>query len=487
MKRMALYVLKRGLLLLAVFLVGGLALRAWESRDGPPLEPWHTFVPEELDARALDSATWPDYLQAEDRIFASVLDTVTQRLDPEDRAPFNRYFEGSPVHTARFAHDWNRSFVLEPPGPPIGAVVLLHGLTDSPYSVRHIAELYRSHGFVALAIRLPAHGTVPGALARIDWEDWLAATRLAVREGRRRVGAPRPLHLVGYSNGGALAVKYTLDALEDEKLARPDRVVLLSPMIGVTAYAQFAGVAGWPAVLPAFAKTAWLDLLPEYNPFKYNSFPVNAASQSYRLSSTLQKQLARAAKDQRLGRMPPILTFQSVADNTVSTAAVVTGLYAHLPSNGSELVLFDLNRSVNFGPLERSGTANAIARLLPDPPRSYGVSIIANASRKGNEVIERRTEAGAVGEKDFSLPLGFPPGVFSLSHIALPFPVTDALYGLQPDVAEDYGIRLGTLGLRGERGVLMIDADSLMRISCNPFFPYVVEQIEAVIRLPVRP
>ena len=45
------------------------------------------------------------------------------------------------------------------------------------------------------------------------WEDWLAATRLAVREARRRVGPSRPLHLVGFSNGGALALKYALDAL----------------------------------------------------------------------------------------------------------------------------------------------------------------------------------------------------------------------------------------------------------------------------------
>lgn len=473
------FVLKRGLLLLVAFLVGGLALRAWDSRGGPPLEPWHTFVPEEMDTKALDAASWSDYLRAEDRVFESFLATVTRRLDPEDRAPFNRYFEGSPVHPARFTRDWNRSFLLDPPAAPLGAVVLLHGLTDSPYSVRHLAELYRAHGFVAVAIRLPAHGTVPGALTRIEWEDWLAATRLAVREARRRAAAPLPLHLVGYSNGGALAVKYTLDALEDDRLARPDRVVLLSPMIGVTAYARFAGVAGWPSVLPAFAKSAWLDLLPEYNPFKYNSFPVNAARQSYRLSSTLQQQIARAAKENRLGRLPPILTFQSVADDTVSTPAVIAGLYAHLPANGSELVLFDLNRSVNFGPLLRNGTADVLARLVPATPRRYGVSIITNASHNGNAVVERRTQAGAIGEDEHALPLAFPPGVFSLSHIALPFPVMDPLYGLQPDRAEDYGIRLGTLGLRGERGVLMVDAESLARIGCNPFFPYVIDRIEA--------
>ncbi len=49
-------------------------------------------------------------------------------------------------------------------------------------------------------------------------------------------------------------------------------------MIGVTAFARFAGLAGLPALLPAFAKAAWLNIAPEYNPYKYNSFPVNGAS-----------------------------------------------------------------------------------------------------------------------------------------------------------------------------------------------------------------
>ncbi|XPL51663.1 alpha/beta hydrolase [Enterobacter cloacae subsp. cloacae] len=61
--------------------------------------------------------------------------------------------------------------------------MLLHGLTDSPYSLQHIARLYQKEGFVAIGIRLPAHGTVPGALTDVKWQDWLAATRLAVREG----------------------------------------------------------------------------------------------------------------------------------------------------------------------------------------------------------------------------------------------------------------------------------------------------------------
>ena len=114
--------------------------------------------------------------------------------------------------------------MLEPESTPVGAVVLVHGLTDSPYSLRHIARRYRAHGYVSVAIRLPGHGTVPSGLAEVEWEDWLAATRLAVREARRRIGPTRRLHLVGFSNGGALAMKYALDALEDPQLTRPEQI-----------------------------------------------------------------------------------------------------------------------------------------------------------------------------------------------------------------------------------------------------------------------
>lgn len=75
-------------------------------------------------------------------------------------------------------------------------LLVLHGLTDGPFSMRHPAEACRQRGFVALAIRMPGHGTVPAWLTEATWRDWMAATRLAVREARRRIGPRRPLHLV---------------------------------------------------------------------------------------------------------------------------------------------------------------------------------------------------------------------------------------------------------------------------------------------------
>lgn len=468
------------LLLLVVVAATLLAVRAYDAQRGPPLQLWHTHVPHDMRAADIDKADWAAWLKAEEAVFREVRTEVVDKLDAASRTASNRYFAGSPIYPGSFKQDWNRSYVLEPDGPPVGAVVLLHGLTDAPYSLRHVARRYRDRGFVAIGIRLPAHGTVPAALTDVEWEDWDAATRLAVREARRRAGPAAPLHIVGFSNGGALAVKYALDALEDSRLVQADRLILVSPMIGITAFARFAGLAALPAMFPAFA-SAWLGIIPEFNPFKYNSFPVNGARQSHRLTVSLQDRLARAAREGRLQRMPPILTFQSVVDFTVSTRAVIASLYALLPANGSELVLFDLNRAAKISSeLLRNASETVLTRILADPPRNFRTTIIANVSDDRQDVQERVTEAGAVTEQVRDLGLAFPAGLFSLSHVALPFPMYDALYGLEPNEPEKFGVNLGAIAPRGERGVLIVDLDALVRVSSNPFFPYILERLGEV-------
>ena len=489
MRAKAARLLKRGLTLLLVIAGAMLALRSFNALRGPPLQPWHTFAPAELKADELDAADWPRYLAKEEEIMASVRSEVSQKLAPDARVPINRYFEASPVYPARFAQDWNRSYVMEPAGQPAGVAVLLHGLTDSPYSLRHVARRYRERGFVVIGIRMPGHGTVPAGLTDVRWEDWMAATRLAVREARRRVPAPAPLHLVGFSNGGALAMKYVLDVLGNSQLARADRVILLTPMIGITRFARFAGLASLPALLPPFANAAWLSVVPEFNPFKYNSFPVNGARQSFRLTDALQVQIQRLARDGALADLPPVLTFQSVIDFTVSTPAILTALYAYLPDNGSEIVLFDVNRTIKFGPLLRASSYVALDRLVPTTPQTYRFTSIVNADEDSDATVERTIAPGQLVAHVRPLNLTYPPGIFSLSHLAIPIPMDDPLYGMDPDpkTKSEFGFNLGAMAARGERGALVVDQDFLTRLSSNPFFPYVLEKIDTGIDLPSGP
>ena len=466
--------------LLAASLLTVLALRAWDSRTGPPLQLWHTFVPDDVTSREIAAMDWAGYMAAEQRVFEQVRQNVTLKLNdgPPDMA--NRYFEGSAIYPGRFRKDWNRSFVLEPAGEIKGAVVMLHGMTDAPYSMRNIGRHYQQRGFVAIAVRAPGHGTVPAGLANVHWEDWDAATRLGVREAVRRAGADKPLHIVGFSNGAALAMNYVLDALDEPALKRVDRVVLLSPMIGVTEMARFAGVLGWPAAMPAFARASWLGIVPEFNPFKYNSFPINGARQSSLLTRHLQARITQHVRSNGLADLPPVLTFQSVVDFTVSTRAVVNTLYGPLPANGSELVLFDLNRSVKFGPFLRVNPDTTLARLMPDPPRNYRTGLITNVGPETAEVAERRVDAGSRAEATRKLGIDYPFEVYSLSHVALPFPLSDSLYGMRPSESdEQFGVQLGALAVRGERGALLLTLDSLIRMSSNPFYDYMIERIDA--------
>ena len=456
-----------------------LALRAYNVSNGPPLQLWHTYVPPELSAAEIDRADWQTWLAHENTAFAAVRANVTERLPPAERIASNRYFAGSPLYPPRFAHDWNRSYVLRPPGPPAGAVVLLHGLTDAPYSLRHVAQRYVEHGFVAVGIRLPGHGTVPAALTSVDWETWMAATRLAVREARRLAGPDKPLDLVGYSNGGALALKYAMDAIENGHPAPIRQIVLFSPMVGITRYARFAGLAELPALLPAFAKAAWLDVVPEFNPFKYNSFPVNGARQSHRLTAALQAQIVRLGRSGKLAALPPVLTFQSVADFTVSTPAILQSLYAWLPANGSELVLFDVNRDAKPAVLANPAALAALQQMTPALPLRYRLTVIGNASGDAR-VSERVVEAGRTVARYRPLALVYPQNLFSLSHVAVPFPPDDPLYGFAPAASEspEFGVALGSLVVRAERGVLNVSLDALFRTGSNPFFAYVLERLD---------
>ncbi|WP_374389958.1 alpha/beta hydrolase [Sandaracinobacter sp.] len=466
------------LLLAAVFLV-----RAVQSMRGPDLQPWHRLAPPEPSADEIDAMNWTQWLKAEDAAFRFVETEVQAKLPAGQQVPQNRYWADAPLNPANLRQNWNRSFTLEPAGAPVGAVVLLHGLTDAPYSLRHVGDLYQKRGWVVIGIRMPGHGTVPAGLAKAKAEQWQAATRLAVREAMRRAPG-KPLHIAGYSNGAALAMIHALDATQNPALGAPKQVVLLSPMIGLTRFARFAGLAGMPAIFPAFVNAAWLDIIPEYNPFKYNSFPVKAGAESHRVTVILGEKIEAARSSGRIGRLPPILTFQSAVDSTVSAPAVVDGLYAHLPANGSELVLFDINRAAYVGPFVRQSAKTALERMRPTGRHNYRLSIVANAAPGDPETVVRSYAPDATVPVEEPLGIPYRRDFFSLGHVALPFPLSDGLYGADPSPDDPQGVALGALATRGENGVLGISPAALARVSSNPFMPWVLGRIDQTLQAP---
>lgn len=370
LKRWTLWLIWSIALVFATIVVGA-ALDA--RRRLPDLQSWHRIVPDDATAAGLTStSTLNDYLAFENAAFRTVHEQIEQRLEPAWRLPANRYNPDSHSSPGRLGTDWNRTQVLSPDSEAVGGALLVHGLTDAPYSMRSIGENLRARGYHVVALRVPGHGTVPAGLTDVTWEDWLAAVRVGARHLRTTIGPDKLLLLVGYSNGGALVLKYAFDVLEGSGDPQAARIVLLSPMIGVPRFAWLARVISALGPLPAFEKARWLDVYPEYNPFKYNSFAANAGLQTWRLTTTLQAQIADAAAANLGSRLPPVLTFHSLVDATVSTPAVVHAFYDVIADERSELVLFDINRSSGLVPFRNPFFPYMNARITSwiSPPAS---------------------------------------------------------------------------------------------------------------------
>ena len=176
-----------------------------ELNSRPDLSVWHeTVLNEEFRADA-GLKTFDEYLELEERLFEQLDQQIYQKIEKNDQRAINRYFRGSHSDPDRWPTNWNRSFVLPAEKPTIG-VLLIHGMSDSPYSLRSIGQLLHNRGAYVIGMRVPGHGQAPSGLLDTEWEDMAAAVRLAVRELQdKSTGVPS--YIVGYSNGGALAVQ----------------------------------------------------------------------------------------------------------------------------------------------------------------------------------------------------------------------------------------------------------------------------------------
>ncbi len=455
------------------------ALGVFELNNRPELKVWHKTVLDQEFRADSGLKDFGAYLEQEERLFKQLDQLVYQEIDKEDQRTINRYFRGSLSDPGRWPTNWNRSFVLPVDEPQIG-VLLLHGMSDSPYSLRSIGQLVHGHGAYVIGMRVPGHGQAPSGLLDTKWEDMAAAVRLAMSELQEK-SAGAPLYIVGYSNGGALAVQYVLDSLADESLKPVDGLILISPEIGIT---KFAALAKWQERLGhllGLEKLAWNSILPEYDPWKYGSFALNAGKQAYRITQEIQLQITVQAKAGTLGRVPPILAFQSVVDATVTAPALVNNLFDRLPAISSkqgnnhqihhELVLFDINRYAEIEPLMKVNPSAWIEPMLKSDNPQFMLTLMSNKSRENKHLIAASRMPGSSKVETCETGFSWPEGVYSLSHVALPIPPDDPVYG-GDEAGSSPGIVLGGLALRGEKGVLQVPAADMLRLRYNPFHSY---------------
>ena len=74
----------------------------------------------------------------------------------------------------------------------------------------------------------------------------------------------------------------------------------------------------------------------------------------------------------------------------------------------------------------------------------------------------------------------WPAHVYSMSHVALPFPPNDPVYGSAPGKAAPL-VFLGRLDVQGERGLLAVPPATMLRLRHNPFFDSMAADIDGFV------
>jgi carboxylesterase len=184
-------------------------------------------------------------------------------------------------------------------------VLLCHGFTGSPQSLRPWAQALAEAGLSVSLPRLPGHGTTWQEMARTRWEDWFAEANRAFEELR---GTTDEIFIMGLSMGGCLALR-----LAELHGAAVSGLVLVNP--SVTADTRLFLLA--PVLklvipsLPGIASDIKKDGASEGG---YNRVPVKAAA-------TLPG-LWRITREHLGDLTQPVLAYRSVTDHVVGPASL---------------------------------------------------------------------------------------------------------------------------------------------------------------------
>ena len=184
-------------------------------------------------------------------------------------------------------------------------MLVLHGFTGSPRSIRPWAEHLAEAGYTVSAPRLPGHGTTWQDLARTGWQDWYSTAQEAFTALTAKCGQ---VFVTGLSMGACLALRLAEIhgpavrgvVVVNPSLAADTKLFLLAPVLKHL-------VRTLPGIASDIAK-------PGVREVGYDRVPVRAAATLPKLWSETTRHLGEVTQ--------PVLVYRSAADHVVGPASM---------------------------------------------------------------------------------------------------------------------------------------------------------------------
>lgn len=202
-------------------------------------------------------------------------------------------------------------------------VLLVHGLFDSPFSVKEVAQHLQAAGILCRAVLLPGHGTDPKDLLKVHYQEWINTVQFGLSTFDKEV---ENLYVLGYSTGATLAIYH---AIQNSKIRG---IITIAPLVRiktiVAKFLRFPQLIGW------FKEhRQWLAQHEQIDYAKYTSISINAIHQVDQLTKLLEQQLK--VKDLQCSHLMAI----SNDDQVVSSREAIN-LFLKYKNPQSELLLY---------------------------------------------------------------------------------------------------------------------------------------------------
>jgi carboxylesterase len=212
-----------------------------------------------------------------------------------------------------FAHDGSEEV----------GVLLCHGFTSTPQSMRAWGEHLAAAGFTVRCPLLPGHGTRWPDLNRTSWQDWYAAVEAELAELRGRC---RSVFAFGQSMGGTLTLRL---AQQHPDIAG---IVLVNPSV-TTLHKEARLLPLLSRVWPSVGAIGGDIAKPDGFELAYHRLPLRAMASLQQLWGVVRGDLGRVRQ--------PLLLFRSAVDHVVEPVNSGIVLDGVASTDLAEVVLAD--------------------------------------------------------------------------------------------------------------------------------------------------
>ena len=214
-----------------------------------------------------------------------------------------------------------------------GKFLLIHGLNDSAFVWRDMAQSLASRGYDVRAILLPGHGYHPSAMLDVSYRHWLDIARKHYALWKTD---DAPIYLGGFSLGAVIA---TILAIENPEVAG---LFLVSPAY----HSQLNSLLQWSWVYAWFKPWMFGGMILEDNPMKYNSIAINSGTQYFRTTQYMKNNWREHYLEM------PVYMVMTMDDSVVDVEYTRRLFQKRFVSENKKLLIYANTTSVNLKPNE---------------------------------------------------------------------------------------------------------------------------------------